>query len=249
MFCVAIVLSLVMVTLTVLDDFTSKPAAPYVLKASEAKTSSQIELELRHARRIGGVLYKVAEPKRKKYQELVHLKSLQDVFKRGGPVAYVHLGLAWIVTLFVTAYFWYLAFLLIKTAHDGTNLAESEKEKLVFIFVLLVTWFPMRLHTEWYQNEFHRPHWLRQYSAFWILAFLALAYLLFVILILKPQGTIVLISAALTQALIAVVGKFKPQWLRSLAFFLASVPFVYFVGIYLVFLVIVCAMTAIRLMH
>jgi hypothetical protein len=238
-----------MVTLTVLDDFTSKPIAPYVLKAPEAETSSELELELRQASRIGGVLYKVVGQKRKRYQELIHLKSLKDVFKRGGPVAYVHLALAWIVTLFITAYFWYLAFLLIKTAHDGTNLPESEKEKLVFIFVLLVTWFPMRLHTEWYQNEFHRPHWLRQYSAFWILAFLALAYLLFVILILKPQGTFVLISAALAQALLAVIGKFKPEWLRSLAVFLSSVPFVYFVGLYLVFLVIVCAMTVIRFMH
>src|ERR1051326_2146462 len=123
-FCLAVALSLVMVTLTVLDDFTSKPIAPYVLKAPEAETSSELELELRQASRIGGVLYKVVGQKRKRYQELIHLKSLKDVFKRGGPVAYVHLALAWIVTLFITAYFWYLAFLLIKTAHDGTNLPE-----------------------------------------------------------------------------------------------------------------------------
>src|SRR5690349_4395783 len=102
-FCVAILLTLVMVTLTVLDDFTSKPIAPYVLKAQEAETSSLLELELRRASRIGRVFYNVVEPKRKKYQELIHLKSIQDVFKRGSPVAYVHLGLAWIVTLFITA--------------------------------------------------------------------------------------------------------------------------------------------------
>jgi hypothetical protein len=238
-----------MVTLTVLNDFTTKPVAPYVLKRPEAEVSSQLEQELRNAGPTGGVRYKVLEPKRRQYQGLVHLKSIRDVFMRGGPVAYVHLGLAWITVLFVIAYFWYLAFLLIKTAHDGVNVPESEKEKLVFIFVLLVSWFPMRLHTEWYQNEFYRPHWLKRYAAFWILAFLALAYALFVILILKPQGTIVLIVAALLQALIAVVGKFKPEWLRSIAIFLESIPFIYFVTMYLVFLVIICAMTAIWFMR
>jgi hypothetical protein len=238
-----------MVSLTVLNDFTSKPIAPYVLRRAQAEASSLLELELRTVRRSGGVRYKLLEPQRKQYQRLVHLGSIRDVFTRGGPVAYVHIALAWITTLFVIAYFWYLAFLLIKTADDGTNLSESEKEKLVLIFILLVSWFPMRLHTEWYQNEFHRPQWLRQYSAFWMLAFLALAYLLFVILILKPKGTIFLVIAALMQALLAAIGKFKPDWLRSLGYFLSSLPFVYFVAVYLVFLVIVCATTAIWLMR
>ena len=121
---------------------------------------------------------------------------------------------------------------------------ESEKEKLVLIFVLLVSWFPMRLHTEWYQNEFHRQHWLRKYSAFWMLAFLAFALLLLVIFILKPKGIIVLISAALMEALLAVIGKFKPEWLRAVAYLLESVSFVYFLAMYLVFFVIVCAITS-----
>lgn len=248
-FCLAILITLVVVTFAVVDDFTSKPIAPYVLKAPQAKESSMLEIELRSARRIGGVSYRVVEPKRKAYQELIHLKSVQEILKRGSPVTYVHLALAWIVSLFVIGYFWYLAFLLVKTTHDGTHLLEGEKEKLVFIFGLLVTWFPMRLHTEWYQNEFHRPHWLKQYAAFWVLAFLALAYLLFVVLILKPQGTNVLIVTAAAPTMLAAVGKFKPEWLRSFGLFLASLPFIYFVGIYLVVLVVTGAMSAIRLIH
>jgi hypothetical protein len=241
--CLAILLTLVMVTLIVLDDFTSRPIAPYILKAKEAEQSSRLERELRDASRAGS-LPKKLENKQKEYQKLVRLNSIRDILRRGGVVAYVHLGLTWIVNLFVIAYFWYLIFLIIETAQRGTSVPESEKEKLIIIFVLLVTWFPMRLHTEWYQNHFHRKHWLRGYPAFWLLAFLALAYLLLVIFILKPQGVIVLILVALLEALLVTIGKFKPEWLRSLADLFESLPFIYFVAIYLVFFVIVCAIAS-----
>jgi hypothetical protein len=228
-----------MVTLIVLDDFTSKPFAPYILKAREAEESSRLELELRDASRTGA-RPKNIENKRKEYQKQVQLNSVRDIFTRGGPVAYVHLGLAWITTSFVLAYFWYLALLI----YNGTKVLESEKEKLILIFVLLVTWFPMRLHTEWYQNHFYRKHWLRRYSAFWMLAFLGLVYLLLVIFILKPKGIIVLILAALAEALLATIGKFKPEWLRSLADLLESLPFIYFVAMYFVILIVIGAITS-----
>lgn len=228
-----------MVTLIVIDDFTGKPFAPYILKTKEAEQSSRLERELRDVSRTG-TRPKNLENKRKEYQRLVQLSSIRDIFTRGGPVAYVHLALAWITTLFVVAYFWYLALLI----YQGTNVPESVKEKLILIFVLLVSWFPMRLHTEWYQNHFYRKHWLRRYSAFWMLAFLGLVYLLLVIFILKPKGVIVLILAALMEALLATIGKFKPEWLRSLADLLESLPFVYFVAIFLVFFVVVSAITS-----
>lgn len=47
--CVAMVLTLVVVTLIVLDDFTSKPVAPYILKTREVEESSRLEQELRAA--------------------------------------------------------------------------------------------------------------------------------------------------------------------------------------------------------
>src|SRR5882762_751262 len=49
--CGAILLTLVMVTLIVLDDFTGKPFAPYILKTKEAEQSSRLERELRDAGR------------------------------------------------------------------------------------------------------------------------------------------------------------------------------------------------------
>lgn len=241
--CVAILLTLVMLTLTVLHDFTSKPVAPYILKAKEAEQSSRLERELRDANRTGAHS-KSLENKRKEYQRLVQLNSIQDILTRGGPVAYVHLGLAWVTVLFVLAYFWYLVILIIPTARYGTSVPESEKEKLILIFVLLLSWFPMRLHTEWYQNHFYRKHWLRSYAAFWMLAFLALAYLLLVIIILKPKEVIVLILVAVMEVLLVTIGKFKPEWLRSLAELLESLPLIYFVAIYLVFFVIVSAITS-----
>jgi hypothetical protein len=243
MTCGAALLTLGMVSLIVIDDFTSKPFAPYILKPKEAEQSSKLEWELREAARTRA-RPKNLENKRKQYQKLVQLNSIGEVLKRGGPVAYVHLGLAWITTLFVLSYFWYLVFLVIQTSQRGTTVPEAETERLIVIFVLLMSWFPMRLHTEWYQNHFHRKHWLRRYSAFWMLAFLAFAYLLLVILILRPKGVIVLILVALMEALLATIGKFKPEWLRSLADLLASLPFVYFVAMYLVFFVIVGAITS-----
>lgn len=67
----------------------------------------------------------------------------------------------------------------------------------------------MRLHTEWYQNHFYRKHWVRSYPAFWMLAFLALAYLL--LIILKPKEVIVLILVAMMEVLLATISKFKPE--------------------------------------
>jgi hypothetical protein len=247
-FGIVIGLIFVIVTLAVRDNFTSHPIGPYVLKRKQAEESFALEMELRRARPSKGFLSDSLRTKRNDYQKLIHLKSGREILKRGGPVAYVHLGLAWIVTFFISTYFFYMAFLLVKTGQEGINFLEGEKEKLAVIFVLLLPWFPMRIYTEWYQNEFHRPDWLKQYSAFWTLAFLAVAYLWFVIVMLRPQGTSILILTALTPLIPAAVGKFKPEWLRLFARYLASLPFIYFVVICLVF-VVIGATTAFRFIH
>ena len=44
-----------------------------------------------------------------------------------------------------------------------------------------------------------------------------------------------------TLLFIGVIGRFKPEWLRALAEFLQSAPFVYFLAGYVVFLVVTVA--------
>lgn len=241
----AIVMTLLLLTIITFDDFTRRPIAPFVLRRRLIQEASTLEEELRATGEKASNPRSI-EAKRKEYQKLIQLKSLRDILKRGGLVAYVHLAMAWLASLFALVYFWYLIFLLEYTSHNGMQLEEIDKNKLVLIFIILATWFPMRLHTEWYQNHFHRKHWLKEYPAFWTLSFLAFALLILIIFVLQPQGIIVLVWVlnALIAAVIGVLGKFKPEWLRAVADLLQSIPFLYFLAMYLIFFAVVGAVSA-----
>lgn len=244
----AIVVTILVVTLIVFDDFTRRPIAPYTLKKRAAEEASRLEKELRAEYRHPN---KQLEAKRKEYQKLVKLGTLKAIRARGGPIAYIHLALTWLAALFTLTYFWYLVAASQFTTTAGTPLGEPSKNKLVLVYILLLTWFPLRLHTEWYQNYFHKKDWLKSYPAFWLLAFLAAAVLVLIILIVKPGGTIKFLSV-LNGAFVLVlgaIGKFKPDWLRAAADFLQSTSFVYFLAIYLIFLVLIAAVTAAVWVH
>jgi hypothetical protein len=244
----AIVVTILVVTLIVFDDFTRRPIAPYTLRKRGAQEAARLEKELRAEYRHPN---KQFEAKRKEYQKLVKLGTLKAIRTRGGPIAYIHLALTWLAALFTLTYFWYLVAASQFTTAAGTPLADASKNKLVLVYILLLTWFPLRLHTEWYQNYFHDKDWLKSYPAFWLLAFLAFAVLVLVILIVKPGGAIKFLSV-LNVAFVAVlgaIGKLKPDWLRAVADFLQSTSFVYFLAIYLIFLVLVTAVTAAVWVH
>jgi hypothetical protein len=239
----AIVVTLLVVTLIVFDDFTRRPIAPYTLRKRAAEEASRLEKELRAE---FGNHNKQLEAKRKEYQKLVKLGTLKAIRARGGPIAYIHLALTWLAALFTLTYFWYLVAASQFTTTTGAPLGDSSKNKLVLVYILLLTWFPLRLHTEWYQNYFHKKDWLKSYPAFWLLAFLAFAVLVLVILIVKPGGAIKFLSVlnVVFVAVLGLIGKLKPDWLRAVADFLQSTSFVYFLAIYLIFLVLVAAVTA-----
>ena len=239
----AILVTLLVVTLIVYDDFTRRPIAPYTLRKRAAEEASRLEKELRAEFRNHN---KQLEAKRKEYQKLVKLGTLKAIWARGGPIAYIHLALTWLAALFTLTYFWYLVAASQFRTTAGAELEKASKNKLVLVYLLLLTWFPLRLHTEWYQNYFHKKDWLKSYPAFWLLAFLAFAVLVLVILIVDPGGTIKLLSVVnvVFVAVLGAIGKLKPDWLRAVADFLQSTSFVYFLAIYLIFLVLVAAVTA-----
>jgi hypothetical protein len=239
----ALALTLIIVTLIVFDDFMRRPMAPYILKRRAAQEAAGLEKELRAA---FGHHHKQLEAKCRAYQKMVRLGSLRAIRQRAGPIAYIHLALAWLATLFALTYFWYLVAASEFKLNHGAVLGKGSEDKLVLILILLMTWFPLRLHTEWYQSYFHKKDWLKQYPAFWLLAFLAFALLVLVMLIVRPTRIIQFISLlnVIFVGILGLVGKLKPQWLRAVGDFVQAASFVYFLAIYLIFLVLIAAVSA-----
>jgi hypothetical protein len=88
----ALIVTILIVTAIVLQDFMSRPMAPYVLKMQEAKRACRLERELRIAF-ANSVHDQEIEVKKQKYKKLTHIKSFKDLVKRGGPIAYIHIAL------------------------------------------------------------------------------------------------------------------------------------------------------------
>jgi len=242
----AIVLTILVVTLIVVDDFTRRPIAPYILRKHAALEAARLEKELRtdfNTHRHHGNL----AAKRKEYQKLVRLGTPKAIWTRGGPIAYIHLALTWLGALLALGYFWYLVTAVLYRNVAGVGLDDLTQNRLVMVYLLLLTWFPLRLHTEWYQNYFHKKDWLRTYPAFWLLGFLAFAVLILVILLVSHGTVIKLLSVAsgVFGAILGLVGKLKPDWLRYIGNFLQGTSFIYFLAIYLIFLVIVAVVTVV----
>lgn len=233
---VALVIMLAFASAIVLHDFISRPIGPYILRGERAAQAFQLEHDLRNSSRSGVPMASVAE-KCTDYQNLIQLGSLSNVFRHGNWVAAAYLIIAWSATLFCVFYFWFVAVLVI------SNQAVSSKDvtRLLMVFVLLITWFPMRVHLDWYQNHFHCENWLKQSHAFWLGLVMAIASLLFVVFISRPEALVVFCTGlnAAVLAFVGLTGKFRPEWLRSIADFLQTTPFIYFAAAYTIFLFLV----------
>jgi hypothetical protein len=222
----------------VLNDFTSRPVAPYILKKSVAMEAFRLEKELRDAAKANQNLPEQATPEQEaeydRYRKLVQLDSLEAIFKRGNLVVLAYLGIAWAASMCCVFYFWYVAVLVL----TNQTLPGKTPNKLLMVFILLVTWFPMRVHMDWYQNYFHSHTWLRDSHGFWLCIILAIASLFFVIFIINPDALVIFCTAFNTSVLafIGLTGKFKPLWLRAVGDFLQAIPFTYFVAAYTIFL-------------
>jgi ABC-type multidrug transport system fused ATPase/permease subunit len=241
--------SFILVTLITIDDFTSRPTAPFTLKRAEAVKAIKLETELRAKADEKATPHNHLAAKRKEYGKLVTLGSLKEIAKRGGPVAYIHLALAWLATLFAIMFFWYLVMVMERKVHYKIGPPAATLDKLILVFLLLLTWFPLRLQTEWYQNHFHRDKWLRSYPAFWVLAVLAFVALIVIVILRTVTGStgLVVLLGAIQAAIglaLGIIGKFKPDWLKAVAAFLERTSFVYFLAIYCIFLMLVSTITA-----
>jgi len=247
---IAIVTSFSIATVIVFDDFRIRPMAPYVLKARLASEAARIEKDLRIAAK-KKTSDKKLEQLRSTYRNLIHIKTLEEFQRRAGPIAYIHLSLAALGTFFAVFYVWYLVAAAEYKVHHHASLGKANENRLILILILLATWFPMRLHTEWYQNYFHKRNWLSGYPAFWLLAALAFTALIFMGIMIRPDGLLQFIPIlnVVFVAALGIVGKLKPEWLGAVADFLESTPFIYFIGLYFIFCAIIAVTTAITILN
>ncbi len=260
----ALLLMFVVASVAVLYDFTSRPVGPYILRRGARATEAfALEKELRDAAkatlsarararnrapsnpplprgRARRSLRAKSNPpvpaisvKIERYQELVQL-NLREIRTHGNLVAAAYLSVAWFGTLGCVFYFWYVGVLVL----SNQSLPAGTASKLMMIFILLITWFPMRVYMDWYQNYFHKPDWLWESHGLIMGSFLALAALVLVSFISKPEAIIVVCATVNATVLLfgVVLGKFKPDWLRAAAEFLQSLPFFYFFAVYVIFL-------------
>jgi hypothetical protein len=229
-------------TMIVVHDFVSRPIGPYVLRGQTADEAFRLEMELREAWTKSAEL----DTRCSHYQKLVQFNCLRNVFKDGNIVALVYLVIAWGGTLFYVFYFWYVAVLVL----SNQSIPPKTVSSLLLVFMLLITWLPMRVHTDWYQNHFHHKNWLRKSYAFWLGIFMAIASLFFVVFIAKPEALVVYCTGANAAVFtfVGLTGTFKPEWLRAVAEFLQSTPFTYFAAAYTVFL-FVTAIIGLRVLH
>jgi hypothetical protein len=250
-------------SIIVLKDFTDRPVAPYVLRGPMADEAFKLEKELRDAgtpgrirrRRRTGTGRNSAQlhspvhelsVKKREYQALVRLKSFREIIEHGSLVTAAYLGIAWIGTMCCVFYFWYVGVLVL----SNQKLPDGTISKLLTIYILLVTWFPMRVHMDWYQNYFHNNDWFKQSNGFWLGIVVASASLIFVIFITKPEAIAIVCAVvnALVLLFVGLAGKFKPEWLRTVAEAFQSMPFVYFFGSYVIFFIVTIAI-AIRILN
>jgi hypothetical protein len=258
----ALLFLVVLTSVIVLHDFTSRPVGPYILRRHIAAEAFQLEKELRDAaktesrdaaktvrvrrRRRAGTRRGAGQAKSnsrsseittkiQRYQSLVRLNSLREIRKRGNLVAAAYLGIAWMGCMCVIFYFWYVAVLVL----SNQKLPDGAISKLLMVFILLITWLPMRLHMDWYQNYFHNPEWLtKSNGGFFLGIIVTTAGIALLIFFTKPEGIVIACGIANLLGLLSVVfvGVFKPEWLRTFAEAFQSMPFVYFFAAYVLVL-------------
>jgi hypothetical protein len=261
-FVTAVAILLVMIVFAfviVFDDFCSRPIGPHILRGARATEAFKLEKELRDAakrrtespRRSRGPRHRPNSAatnlrKNERYQELIRLPTLSAIYRNGNFVAASYLAIGLLGTACCAFYIWLIGVLLVY--HQ--KLPGGTLGKLQTIFILLITWFPMRVHMDWYQNYFHNADWLKKSWSFWMGIIVALASLVAILVIANPDAPQRLLTLVqlLIFASLGVLSKFKPQWLHAIADALQSMPFVYFVGAYLVILFLSAAF-GFRILH
>ncbi len=115
-----------------------------------------------------------------------------------GFIAYLSIFLDSFGYCFVFMYFWLIAFIMAK----NREMARSEKKNLALIFVLLITWFPMRIYSDWYLNFFQLST-IHNYSSFWIFLILAVVVGFIIVFKFKISEKLLIAESVLVLVVVA----------------------------------------------
>ncbi|HEX8423949.1 MAG TPA: hypothetical protein VF634_11085, partial [Pyrinomonadaceae bacterium] len=124
----------ILASVITVNDFTSRPIGPYILRGDASIEAFRLEKELRDAASSDSVLSDLAA-KCERYQELVQLNTPSNIFKQGNVVALAYLAIAWGAAMFCAFYFWYIAVLVL----SNQNIPSKTVTRLFMIFILLIT--------------------------------------------------------------------------------------------------------------
>jgi hypothetical protein len=104
----------------------------------------------------------------------------EDFSRRASVVAYISIFVNAIANTFALFYLWYLICLVDATRRGTLRGIRSDGKvptkvswALMMSFSLLLSWFPMRIYSEWYASFYTLKHVL-QYMSFWTFALLAI---------------------------------------------------------------------------
>lgn len=230
-FAGVLILLLSLALVTVIQDALKKEStiAPYELR--DASGALELERRMRAAVQAkiksgaGARAEYVADPR------VRYFSSLQDLWARGSVATKWAKVLHWMGSWFGVIFFWYLLVVV-----GSTRKTHPGKDRLILSFALLITWFPMRMYSEWYINFYVLD--LRSYQPFIIFSALAISGLVLVAVLLKPGSVVQIISGFIGAAVVVLgfLGKLQPSWVRFVAEAIEKVSFNTFLTIELIIL-------------
>ncbi len=239
----AVVVAIIVVA-NAYTDFMTEDVPPVILNTSHGQSAEALRLE-QHLRRHAAEAHRKS-PDRKAYAKLVRpFEDFRGLVGRANWLAYL-LFLENLQGGLLAAAFLLYAIDFALVVPDTQRGAVPQQ--LEAILLLMITWYPLRFYSQWYQRAIYRENATSQ-RLFWILVVVAMVAAITMFFIAHPQPTIAVISAlfASIAALLSTAKVFNWKWVMRLvqrcADGLADCPFSYYALLYAV-IVALCGVIA-----
>lgn len=243
-------ISVVFVSFLVIDDRQSGVPAPYMLAHRQDRARAyELEKELRRDRpRTLDFQAKRKDPGAKPFTEaedaVYHVKEQQyDRLIHSAPTSRVwfyNTFLTWYYAIFIAFVFSYMLCILLEwllQRRSGLTAPNRSNAPLAFVVGLLLLWFPLRVHADWFGDWYRNPDgWLTDHIALMFIAALAVVGLVILIAIFYPDniGSFLTALAAVFGAVAGVVGVLKPEEFNEFAEILDKWRLMHYFGLALI---------------
>jgi len=170
-------------------------------------------------------------------QNMTLLENMKNAFhKSSWPSIWMTL-LTFTSACFIVVTLWYLLVI----AFSRMNLVTPSFEALLLSYGFIITWFPLRMYSVWYENYYVLD--LRHYPAFYIAAIVAFVFL-GLLFLLKTQNMLLKTLVGGLSGITVVIGaiaKFDISAFNSIAWLFAKIDSVGFIGLFIVLLLVLFA--------